>query len=969
MMIRSTKSVAHRSRWLLGLTLGAVLPVFAATTSNTAPRFVTAPVTITAQNHTLYTATLPTWRHVSPVGTIVSTPNFPTKVLADGAHVLVLANGATPFQTVTWYDRSLHRQARLAAFSRVAPTRASAVAEGGATGIALDPRHTGAAGTVYTTRQSPQLRRSEAAATERAERNPTAIPTTIISHSDLFQGMAAAHNGIVYATGGDSDAVLALRISGANVRVVHRYPLLWQPFPPTQYPYTYQGSHARKPYHFYPDSVVVGPHDRHLYVTGLLANSLARIDLSTGRTDYVNVGAYPFEVILADGGRRLAVSDWAGRGVTILQRKTLRVLATVPTGPAVGPHTVAAGVHPTAMTAQGNGPLIWVADANSDALVQVDTRTMRAVRVIADNPYRDAPPGSYPDALATAHGDLFVANAGNDDVAVYALATGKRIGLIPTGWYPSDLTVEHDRLYVVAAKGLGTGPNLHWQYIGNMMHGLLQEVALRHLTQHLPRWTRQALAADHFLPSQRQALARHNAATGAFLRRHIRYVVFILRENKTFDEDMGDYRAAAAWANPRFDLYGPRELPNLYHWAAHNALFANFMADGEFTAQGHQWTDGASDSDVVQRLWPEYYSGRGLNWNAGPGGTGALTAAAHNAHDPLEYAHQSLGPYANPWMSYPQRLYLFNNLLVHHVSFEDFGENLTRARDGVIRASLLAHVDRTYPGWNRMIRDESRVTAAIAWLKRHPGKDFPQFLFIWIPDDHTAGLTPCYYSPDYYVADNDHATARLLHYLAATPQWRHMLVFLTEDDAQSGADHINAHRTLALAMGPWVKSGILDTHPLSQVNIVRSIEAVFGLPAMSQWDASARVMSGIWRHTPRAALMPIQAMQVPVQFNAGKCSNESLLRREAGATRHALSANWLRHHLDPHGASSAPLAARARYTPTSILTVSGPEQMRQEWIASKGVHSYQAFQRYLRSYATAHGNTVASYEANEGQLH
>ncbi len=967
-MTQSTLSARRASRWLRRFMLGMCLPALAAATAPTTAQLVAAPVGITAHNHGLYTAVLPTWRRVAPVGTIVSTPNFPTKVLSVGAHVLVLANGATPFQTVTWYDSALHRQARLAAFSQVAPTRASTVAEGGATGIALDPRHTGAAGTVYATKQSPQLRRREAAATERAEQNPTAIPTTIVSHSDLFQGMAAADNGIVYATGGDSDAVLAVRISGASVRVVHRYRLQWQPFPSNQYPYTYQGSHAHKPYHFYPDSVAVGPHDRHLYVTGLLANSLARIDIRTGRTDYVNVGPYPFEVILADGGHRLVVSDWAGRGVTILQRSTLRVLATVPTGPAVGPHTVAAGVHPTAMTAQGGGPLIWVADANSDALVQVDTRALKAVRVIADSPYRGAPPGSYPDALATAHGDLFVANAGNDDVAVYSLATGKRLGLIPTGWYPSDLAIGHDSLYVVAAKGLGTGPNLHWQYIGNMMHGLLQKVSLRQLAQHLPRWTRLALADNHFLPSQRRALSRRNAAAGAFLRQHIRYVVFILRENKTFDEDLGDYRAAAGWANPRFDLYGPRELPNLYRWAAHNVLFANFMADGEVTAQGHQWTDGASDSDVVQRLWPEYYSGRGLNWNAGPGGTGALSAAAQRAHDPLEYAHQRLGPYANPWMSYPQRLYLFNNLLAHHVSFEDFGENLTRARDGVIRASLLAHVDQTYPGWNRMIRDESRVTTAIGWLKAHPGKAFPHFLFLWIPDDHTAGLSPCYYSPDYYVADNDHATARLLHYLAETPQWRHMLVFLTEDDAQSGADHLNAHRTFALAMGPWVKSGILDTHRLSQVNIVRSIEAVFALPAMSQWDATAGVISGIWRRSPRAERMPIRPMQVPVQFNAGKCSNEALLRREAGATGHALSANWLGHHLDPHGATGGRLSASERYTPTSILTVSGPEQMRQEWIASKGVRSYLSFQRYLRRYAAAHRSTIASFEANDGQL-
>ena len=963
--MRQYSSAICRSRRVLWFVLGVCLPPLCGASQR---YLVPAPVRVTARNQARYTGILPTWRRVTPVGTLVSTPNFPTKVLVVAGHVLVLANGATPFQTVTWYGLDLQRQARLAAFGAQAPTQPTVVTAAKGSAKALIPRHTGAAGWVYSTDQPVKVRVAEAMAAAKAEENPHAIPTTIASRSDLFQGLAGGAGGIVYATGGDSDEVLALQMRADKVRVIRRYRLRWQPFPKDQYPYTYQAAHSRQPYLFYPDSVVVGPGNRHLYVTGMLANSLARIDVRTGRTQYVNVGPYPFAVILADGGRRLAVSDWAGRGVAILDRRTLKVLGTVATGPALGAHTAAAGVHPTALVAVGQGPYIWVADANDDAVVEVNVRALKAVRVIADSPYPDAPPGSYPDALAIAGNNLLVANAGNDDVAVYAMGSGKRLGLIPTGWYPSSLTVMHNSLYVVAAKGLGTGPNLQWQYIGDMMHGMLQKVPLDHLSRNLAAWTHTALEDDGFLPAQRSALARENARTSAFLHRHIRYAVFILRENKTFDEDFGDYRPAGKWANPHFDLYGARELPNLYRWASHDTLFANFMADGEVTAQGHQWTDGASDSDVVQRLWPEIYSHRGLIWNAGPGGNGPLDPGAAGSHDPFEYARKPLGAFTNPWISYPERLYLFNNLLAHHVSFEDFGEDITRARDGVIRTALLAHVDRTYPGWDRMILDKSRIAAATAWLDAHRGSAFPHFIFIWIPDDHTAGQKACYYSPDFYVASNDHATAKFLHYLAGTPEWRHMVVFLDEDDAQSGADHINAHRTFGLAMGPWVKSGDLDTQPLSQVNIVRTIEAVLDLPAMSQWDANARVISGIWRKTPRRAAMPVLPMQVPVEFNRGKCSNRLLLRREAGAVGHALTKQWLENHTDPHGGASRSLARAQRYTPTSILKVPGPEQLRQEWIASKGVASYHAFQRYLLAYAAAHGNTVASYEANDGQL-
>ncbi len=950
---------------VLGVAFAFGLPAWAL---GDGAHFVPAPVTVTTANQTQYSSVLPTWRRVSPVGRIISTPNFPTNVLVTDRHVLVLANGATPYRTITWYSRDLQRQARLGTLLQQSPPKTFVTTFGGTTAVALDPQHAGAPGMVYTTDQPAKQRALEALAVQKAERNSKAIPTKIVSHGDLFQGMTVGQNGTVYATGGDTDTVLALRMQDNAVHVVRQYSLHWQAFPRSQYPYAYQGSHESKPYKFYPDSVVVGPHGRHLFVTGMLSNSLARINIRTGNTKYVNVGPYPFAVVITDGGQRLAVSDWAGSGVTILERRSLKVLGVVATGPALGPHSVAAGVHPTAMVAVKGGADLWVANANNDRLVELDTQTLKVERSIEDSPYTHAPPGSYPDALALSHGKLFVANAGNDDVAVYDAASGRLMGLIPTGWYPSALALDHDNLYVVDAKGLGTGPNLQWQYIGDMMHGLLQQIPLRGLEAKLPNWTRVALGADGFLPKQRQALVRHNARTTAFLRRNIQYVVFILRENKTFDEDMGDYRAAGQWANPNFDLYGPKELPNLYHWAAHNALFANFMADGEVTAQGHQWTDGASDSDVVQRLWPQYYSGRGLLWNAGPGGTGALDPATLSSHDAFHYAHRKLGDFANPWMSYPERLYLFNSLLAHHVSFEDFGENLTRTRDGIIRNALAAHVDRSYPGWDRMVLDTRRVAAAISWLKTHPGKTFPHFIFMWIPDDHTAGLSPCYYSPDYYVANNDHATAQFLHYLAGTPQWRHMVVFLDEDDAQSGADHINAHRTLGLAMGPWVRAGNLDTQPLSQVNIVRSIEAVLGLPAMSQWDANAQVISGIWRQTPRVSHMPVLPMAQAVQFNAGKCSNQLLLRREAAAVGHTLKTGWLKRHTDPYGRGAHVQATAASYTPTSILKVAGPEQMRQEWIASKGAHSYRAFQRYIHAYAAAHGTTVAAYEANDGEV-
>ncbi|NDU92989.1 MAG: quinoprotein amine dehydrogenase, beta chain-like protein [Ferrovum sp.] len=929
-------------------------------------RHVLSSVQLDSQNVANYTATLPTGRIVTPVGVINGTPNFPTMVAAQGGFIAVLANSATPFQTITFYSRnSLERLDRLAAFAKVAPTKPMAWATSGGNGTALNPEHAGAAGVVYVPKENAALKIRQAKATLAVESNPNPIPTALLSHSDLFQGLTAGTDGIFYATGGDSDNVVALRGVHGKVQVLHQYTLQWQSFPKDQYPYQYQGDHQKK-HLFYPDSVVVGPSNHHLYVTGMLSNSLARVNIATGETDYVNVGAYPFAVMLADQRQRLVVSDWGGNGVTVLDRATFHVIGHIATGPAEDPATIAAGVHPTAMTVLPDSPDVFVADANVDKVVEVDTQTMQPLRVIDDSPYHNAPPGSYPDALAIADGELFVANSGNNDVAVYDVHTGERLGLIPTAWYPTALAVNDGALYVTCAKGLGSGPNLQWQYIGNMMHGVLQKVNLSELPRHLAQWTQESLHNDGFTQAQRTARHTQDARTTTFLKKHIRYVVFILRENKSFDEDLGDYSAAGKWADSHFDLYNQKELPNLYSLAHHYALFVNFMADGEVTAQGHQWVDGASDSDVVQRLWPEYYSNRGLLWNAGPGGSASLKPQAPGAHNPHHY-YEKLGDFTNPWISYPQRLYLFNNLLQNQVSFEDFGEDTTRARDGVIRSVLKSHVAKSYPSWDRMILDTDRAKLAIDWLKKHPGAKFPHFVYIWLPDDHTAGLAPCYYTPDYFVANNDYATATFIHYLSTTPEWKHMVVFLTEDDAQSGADHINAHRTLALAMGPWVKKGALETHLYSQVNIVKTIEATLGLPPMSQWDASAAVLSGVWTNHPDFALTPtVLPIRVPVAFNMGKCTEHFLLRREAGATGHILTPAWLKAHTDAHGRHLAPVVQKNAYTPTSLLKVSGPEQLKQEWIASKGVRSYDHFMAYLHRYAQAHRVTIASYEANEG---
>jgi len=915
----TARQAAHRAALLLGFAItGLLLGTTARATSN--DRGVDHAVIVDTVDRATYTHRLPTGRTTSPVGTINGVPNFATTVLAHGHHIVVLANGATHTQTITFFDaRTL---ARLSAI------------------------------TAYPSQSHPK---------------PT-DQTLSISHQNLFQGLVAGPKGRYYATGGATNDVLAFRLVDHKPVLTRRYPLVWQTFPKTQYPYHYQGHDIGKPRLFYPDAIVVGPHGLHLFVAGLLANSIARINRKTGHVRYLNVGAYPFALALVDRGLRLAVSLWGSNAVAFISLHPFVRRGQVWVGPPTNRGFSGAGVHPTAVLAMHKTPNCFVALSNIDRVAEINSKTLTIVRFINDAPYPHAPPGSYPDGLAIAHNRLFVANAGNNDVAVFNARSGQFEGLIPTGWYPTSVAAGRHALYILAAKGLGTGPNIHHQWVGDMMDGLIQKVSYTALTAKLAQWTQQTLRNDGFTARARTVMRQRNLRLARQLRRHIHYVVFILRENKTFDEELGDYKAAGAYADPHLDLYGPRELPNLYHLAHRYALFAQFLADGEVTAQGHQWTTAASDSDFVQRTWPEYYSGRGFVANPGwtqslvPGGasgTGGIPLGADNPYAIYENL-SVLGKWSNPWISYPGRLFLFNDLLNHHVSFEDFGEFVSRDRVGTISPALKTHLATSFPGWDRMMLDTTRSQLAIRWLKAHPGKAFPHFIYIWLPDDHTAGRGACYYSPDYYVANNDLATAQWIHYLQTTPQWRHMVIFLTEDDAQSGADHINAHRTFALALSPWVRPGTLDTHPYSQVNIIRTTEALLNLPALSQWDQNAAVLSDIWTDHPHFAPTPVYPIKVPVTFNAGACRHYTLLRREAGAAGHTLSPQWYKAHINTHGGHLPP--ARQAYAPTTLLKVPGPVQMRQEWLASKGRVAFQAEVDYLARYANAHKAPLAAYE-------
>ncbi|MHB8282731.1 MAG: bifunctional YncE family protein/alkaline phosphatase family protein [bacterium] len=943
------------------------------------------PVEITKENIKEYIHQLPTGRFISPVGLISATENFPTNAKVYKNYIIVLTNPAKKIQKLTLYNRkNLKPVAILEAFRGESnlPYIGPIIQYGEQSNIRRNSSNSGYATSLIWASSIARIPNSE-------------IPTTVIRSQSFFQGLTVSKNGTIYAAGGVTGNILAVKYIKGRLTAVRSYNLKWQNFPKNQYPYQYQGHQNIRPYLFYPDYVALSKNQKFIYATGLLSNSIAKINLKTGITRYANAGPYPFAVSLADNGKRIIVSDWGGDDVRVFT-PSLKYLGKISFDNNPMPSS---GMHPTAIAAIPNTPLSLIAASNNDRIFVVNTKTFKVVKTLKISPYKKAPYGSYPDGITVSGKYFFVANAGNNDVQAFNLSDYKPIGLIPTAWYPTSITSNNKSIFITDAKGLGAGPDLEYQWIGSFMHGALQKVKINYFLKNKKYLTHLSLYDDGFTFKQRNERKKKEAPMVKFLRKHIKHVVFILRENKTLDEDLGDYKRAGKWADPHLDMYNKKELPNLYKLANKYALFVNFDADGEVTAQGHEWTTGASDSDYVQRTWPENYSGRGILYPqsrslllpAMPDKKNTFLNPAYVGNKLMKKLNVHL---SNIWISYPYKLYLFNDMLSHNITFQDFGEFVAHTRINGISRKMRAHIFAEYPGWDRDILDSARANIFINWAKKRIKENkFPDFTYIWLPDDHTAGLAPCYYTPQYYVANNDYATGKILSFLSHSKLWKNTLVFLTEDDAQSGADHISAHRTFALMMGPYVKKAAIVKHRYSQVSIVKTIEAIFNLPPMSQWDANAKVIINGFTNNPDYKPYNYVNLTVKKRLNPGLCSNIQKLRLKLGAAlpKKYVSLNKIKKNngkniingksylgnssnarikkvnsskkaanINLSKSSYAP-SEKNQYTPTTLLKVSGVQQFKQEWIAVKGVKSYKKVLKYIKKLAKKQKAPVLHY--------
>ncbi len=502
-------------------------------------------------------------------------------------------------------------------------------------------------------------------------------------------------------------------------------------------------------------------------------------------------------------------------------------------------HSIAVGLHPTALAWDEARGRLYVANTNSDSISVVDTKTQAVVATWALQPFARKAFGVAPTALAvSADGArLFVACGGINAVMILKTATGVSEGAIPTYWYPSSLALSPDgkRLAVGAILGVGSGwsekPERRFVHANR---GSVQVIELPGAPQ-LASWTT-AVAENNHMAGAGAPVAPSSRATAVPARSGdpslIEHVVYIIKENRTYDQVFGDIGKGNS--DPSLTMFGRDVTPNQHKLAEQFVLLDNFYATGGNSADGHQWATQANETAYC--LWPGY-DGRSYPYD----GT-----------DPLAYSSSG---------------FLWDNALARGRTVRVYGEYAGHLPDDhKARKELLQ-------GWQRgeKYRGRWNVKAPIAKLNTILAPYFPSYshgipdvvraqIFLedvaqWnkdgkmpnltimlLPSDHTAGTRPGSSTPKSMVADNDLAVGQIVEGLTKSKFWPKMAIFVVEDDAQNGVDHVDGHRTTALAVSPYTRRGHVDSTFYSHQSMLKTMELMLGLPTMSLFDLIANEM-------------------------------------------------------------------------------------------------------------------------------
>jgi YVTN family beta-propeller protein len=544
----------------------------------------------------------------------------------------------------------------------------------------------------------------------------------------------------------------------------------------------------------------------------------------------LKVGPNPYGLDESPDHRTIAVSNWAGKSITLVDEPTMQVT-----------QTISVGTHPTGI-AYGPDGRLFVSNASSNTVSVVEGA--KAVETLRTSLRPGDPIGSAPVALSIASDGkrLFVANADNNDVEVFDIGEhghSKPLGFIPTGRYPSAVAALSDgeTLLIATAKGMGPSASFaenpgkpkrdadggpKFTYVAELMDGDLTTVSIpdaatlakdsKLVFDNRPKGKNEDLGA----PAKKAAMtAFHN----------IKHVLYIVKENRTYDQVFGDI--AKGDGDKDLVMFGENVTPNLHALAEHYVLLDNLYTDGEVSQVGHQWTDAAYATDYNEKQWPLSYSGRGEvgdhpDLNSSPAG------------------------------------YLWDDAMKHGKTARIYGEYVKWQEDHGPADGEVKKDPEKYgcsAAFEKVFAKKGRDTekAAVFLSEMHAAEKtgkWPNFMIMALNEDHTVGLKPGGHTPQACVGSNDLAVGQVIEGISHSRFWKDTAIFIIQDDAQDGPDHVDAHRTEGVVISPWIRRDVVDHTMYSTSSMIHTMEMILGLPPMTQYDAAATPMLASFTDQP-----------------------------------------------------------------------------------------------------------------------
>ncbi|MEO8429965.1 MAG: alkaline phosphatase family protein [Acidobacteriota bacterium] len=613
--------------------------------------------------------------------------------------------------------------------------------------------------------------------------------------------------------------------------------------------------------------LALDPAGTRLFAVNVLGMRVSAVDLPAGQP--AGSAALPAEaytcLVSRDGGT-LFVSLWGGARVLLFDAATLAPRGEIPTGE-----------HPNAMVLSKDGATLFVACANTNSVWAVDVARKAASEQISIALEPKTPPGSTPNGLGLSPDGrtLLVANADNNSVAVVDVSQPGNShvrGWIPTGWYPTAAQFSKDgkTIFILSGKGLVSAanprgpqpaiPGAPGQSTRDALEGTLSFVPAPDGAT-LARWTatvrrltpyRDAnLLAPPRAPKGSPVPARVGAASP------IRHVFYVIRENRTYDQILGDMPEGNG--APEICLFGEEVTPNAHALARDFVLLDNFYVNAEVSYDGHAFSTGAYATDVVEKIWPMNYGNRGGAYLSEGGG------AMRN-------------PYGN--LAAPAAGYIWDACSRAGVSVRSYGEFVHdphpaverknppvlgefRASKGPYEATvpgLEGKIAPFYPPFDLSIPDNDRIDLWLEEFQKYEADGtLPRLSIIRLGGDHTEYARSGARTPRAMIAENDLALGRLVEEISKSRYWKESAIFVLEDDAQNGPDHVDCHRSVALVVSPWTRRAAVDSTMYTTCGMLRTMELILGLAPLSQCDAAAvpmyaafatRAVERPWSHRP-----------------------------------------------------------------------------------------------------------------------